>query len=156
MIDMNRKSGYLSRCFATALIGVSLVAWPGPLMPKAIRSLAPDTTVMHDLGNGSVAHAGRRGGGGRSFSAPRGSGGSYGRSGSNRRSYSQPQSGSFRGSGGSTSWAHKELIDGKMEVSALSEDGVWLVLFRGSEELARRELVLVPGEVSEIAIDLDD
>ena len=43
-------------------------------MPEAIRSLAPGDTVMHELGNGSVGRAAWRGGSGRSFSAPRGSG----------------------------------------------------------------------------------
>ena len=57
---------------------------------------------------------------------------------------------------GSISHAHKMLVDGKMEVAAISEDGLWLVLFRGSRELVRRELALVPGEVRELRIDLED
>ena len=75
MIDMKRKCDYILRLLAMALVSAALAAWPGPFMPEAVRSLAPENTVLHGLETDSVALAGRRGGGGRSGSAPRGSGG---------------------------------------------------------------------------------
>ena len=55
--------------------------------------------------------------------------------------------------------AYKRLVDGRMEVSAVSEDAIHLVLLRGygtdRQELARRELHLVPGEVLEVRIGLE-
>ena len=90
MIDMKRKCDYILRLLAMALVSAALAAWPGPFMPEAVRSLAPENTVLHGLETDSVALAGRRGGGGRSGSAPRGSGGGYSGSYSGRRSGQSP------------------------------------------------------------------
>lgn len=93
-------------------------------MPEAIPSLAPGDTVMRDLGNGSVGLAARRGGGGRSFSPPRGSVGSYSRSRPGRRSYDQPQGGNFRGSGRHSLPALYGRFDRLLRTTlALIEDG---------------------------------
>lgn len=60
---------------------------------------------------------------------------------------------------GSASSSYKHLVDGKMEVAAVSEDGLTVILLQGSwpnrRELTRRELVLVPGEVCVVRIELE-
>ena len=52
---------------ATGLMCIAFVLWSGPLVPEAIRVLAPDNILLAELGQGSDALAARRrGGGGRS------------------------------------------------------------------------------------------
>ena len=61
--------------------------------------------------------------------------------------------------GGSGSSGSKALIDGRMAVSAVSDDATQLILIRsdenGREELERRELHLVPGEVLEVRMRIE-
>ena len=103
MFENKRKLAGASSLVTTILVSIAFIVWSGPLVPEAIRALAPDNTGIAELGQGSDALArGRRGGGGRSFSAPRRSSGSVSRSRSsaNKRSNTRSRSGSFRGSGG--------------------------------------------------------
>ncbi len=60
---------------------------------------------------------------------------------------------SFSAFGSSSGTSHR-LEDGRMETAAVSERAAFVVLLRNGAEIARRELVFVPGEVCAIGFEL--
>ncbi len=49
MIEIKRKLAYTSRLVTTVFVIIAFVVWSGPLVPEAIRALAPGNTHLIEL-----------------------------------------------------------------------------------------------------------